>query len=543
MVGQTIVKAFSPPPFQEAITEERIAAIRTMRLCLVAIDLGMIVYVLTSFRQSTVVDYDLMKIIMVFVAPLLALDGFLALFFMRRFHRHYRTLSVVAVLIETSAALVWVQGTGSVSTYYFSVFIAYILFIRLFVGYREAMLAFLVTLLGHTTMFILENAGILPPASLFVAGPGEIYSSSGYRTAGFVAIVGVYLFTFGGSNLIMVSLVSTNRALRAAEKDLVKVAKGAQKGRLTGVVLSDSYELRDLIGRGGMGEIYRARRLKDRSVCAIKVIHPHLVNEQTMVRFKREVEAAKRIPEKITPTILDHHFDDDSEQFLVMEFLQGEDLAALFRRRGKLPLDIVASLVDQIARALDKTHDAGIIHRDLKPHNVFIEQNTDTNKNVRLLDFGISKLDESDSTLTQSHVVLGSPGFMAPEQAIGDSADVGPEADIFGLGAIAYEAVTGERPFRAKQLAQAIHEILNLDPDPPSTRVEGLSQHIDSVVLRALAKDPQDRYQRATEFSRAFEKAITDTDSSSATPTIPEGETIVENGKQALFSVKDHSED
>ncbi len=509
---KNFLKAYSPPSPPEVLSEQKIAAIFKIRFRLIAVALVLEPVFFFKFSQAPRVNADLLYLRESIVIPLLLLDAFLVFVFLRKKTRFYSAISVATIIVEMSASMFALQMGGMIATFLHLFYIAYILGIRIFVGYREGIAAIATFTVYFTAIFVSENMGTLEAASLFVFDRSNFFNWSVFRHAGFFAILWFYIFFFGGTNLILSIMRSTDRALQSAKRTLFKVEKGAQKGRLSGHILSDRYELQDIIGRGGMAEIYRAKRLSDDKECSVKVLHPHLVSEQNILRFRREAEVAKRLPKNVVPSVLDFEFDIEQECFIVMEYLRGEDLGAFLRRKGTLVHSSVIFLIDQTARALDAIHDVGIVHRDLKPQNVFLEQMAVSKKNIKLLDFGISKLDDNaENTLTQPFAVMGSPGFMAPEQALGESSNVGPEADIFGLGAIAYEALTGERPFRSNQLSKAIHEILNVDPDPPSQKVDTLPPEIDDVILKALAKNPQDRYNRASAFSNALIDALNET--------------------------------
>jgi serine/threonine-protein kinase len=177
--------------------------------------------------------------------------------------------------------------------------------------------------------------------------------------------------------------------------------------------------------------------------------------------------------------------------------LSGEDLGAVLRRRMELPLDEVLDLVDKIADALEAAHAAGVVHRDLKPQNVFLLDDTGE---IRLLDFGIAHLQQGEG-FTVTRELLGTPGYMAPEQARGILAEIGPHTDVFALGAIAYRAITGKCPFPSRATAAAIDEAIHLVPPAPSALVSSLPTDVDYVLTLALAKRVSDRYAHPSMFA------------------------------------------
>jgi serine/threonine-protein kinase len=296
----------------------------------------------------------------------------------------------------------------------------------------------------------------------------------------------------------------------ASRRRVAEALAQAGQGRLVGSVLAGRYHLRELLGRGGMGEVYEAVRVSDSEPVAVKVLHPHLAEMPTfMERFRREAVAAEKISERYAPKILEVGQDGDGTPFIVMERLHGEDLATLLRRVGQLPLDIVMAIATQIAEALDAAHASGVVHRDLKPQNVFLLAGK-TPPEIRLLDFGIARVrtEAHGETLTSDSVILGTPGFMAPEQARGAHAEIGAHTDVFALGGIVYRALTGQAAFSSRNPAEAIFEVLNRNPTPPTQIVPGLPPLIDVPIRLALAKSPQERYATATAFTNDLALAV-----------------------------------
>ena len=188
-----------------------------------------------------------------------------------------------------------------------------------------------------------------------------------------------------------------------------------------------------------------------------------------------------------------------------MERLEGSELAALLQDRRNLPLAEVISLVEQLAKGLEAARVAGIVHRDLKPHNVFCARQSDGTSVWKILDFGVSKLADHDGTLTRDQVI-GTPAYMAPEQARGG--DVDHRADVYGLAAIAYRSLTGRAPFSSRDMATVIHDVVYRMPPRPGG-LANLSAAVDSVLAIALCKDPRDRFTTALELARQLGNAAT----------------------------------
>ena len=284
---------------------------------------------------------------------------------------------------------------------------------------------------------------------------------------------------------------------------------GPSIGRLSGSVLAGLYDVHELLGRGGMGEVYQGLRLTDGREVAIKVLHPSLHDHEHMVeRFRREAALAARLPARFVPALYDQGTSPEGLHFMILERLHGEDLGRLLRREGRRPPAEVAGIVDQLAGALDAAHALGIVHRDLKPSNVFVLAGAPADARVRLLDFGIARLFEAGSAEATGHAVLGSPGFLAPEQARGDRAHIGPATDVFALGALTYRALTGENAFRGRDMASAVHEALYFEPAPASDLVPELHHDVDLVLATALAKAPELRQAGAGAFARDLRSAL-----------------------------------
>jgi serine/threonine protein kinase len=403
---------------------------------------------------------------------------------------------------------------------------------RLYFGYTCAVAVTLALVGFHVAAFALEQAGLLTPASLLITPPSPIYDVPLLQYSIMGSVLAVYAAAFGYSNLGALRLRLQAQELRSAQVKLARAKAGAEHGRLSGETLNGSYELGEVVGRGGMGEIYLARRCQDNLECAVKILHPHLTDDQIAItRFQREVEAARRLPPSCVPEVLEISLET-AERYIAMEYLRGEDLGAMLRRSGRLPAAEVAALINELTAAVDAAHDAQLVHRDLKPNNIFLVSDERGTGRIRLLDFGISKLKDSSVDLTMTKAILGSPGFLAPEQAQGESATVGPEADIFAIGAIAHQALTGERPFPAREVAKAIYQVVHVTPLRPSSVVPSLHPDVDAVIGIALAKDPKLRYGRASQFARDLGLAV-------------EGkldEALRERGQRLLGRTADHDQ-
>jgi tRNA A-37 threonylcarbamoyl transferase component Bud32 len=291
--------------------------------------------------------------------------------------------------------------------------------------------------------------------------------------------------------------------LAEARAELDRALKIGGPGRFTEQTIG-SFRLGVLIGRGGMGEVYEAHAIGDRREAAVKLLHPGTLAEPVhLQRFLREAHTASRIDCPHVVRVLEVGTTAGEIPFLAMERLRGHDLAHQLRRQRRLQLQPTKVLVDQIAIGLEAARVAGIVHRDLKPHNVFFAEEGGLRR-WKILDFGVSKSGGS-GTLTQGHVV-GTPAYMAPEQARGE--DVDHRADVYSLAAIIFRCVTGHPVFTGKDVPSTLYEVVYRVPARPSTLAQ-LSGDVDRVLAIGLAKDPRDRFAFALELARWFSAAVT----------------------------------
>ncbi len=274
---------------------------------------------------------------------------------------------------------------------------------------------------------------------------------------------------------------------------------------LVGRLVADRYRIVELIGRGGMGVVYKAEHVHIGKFVALKLLHGELSSERSVARrFRREAEAASRLSSPHTVQIFDYG-ESDGLIYIAMEYIEGEDLGLLLEREGQIPYPRAARFCAQIAAAAAEAHEQGVVHRDLKPENVMVSPVLGHPDFVKVLDFGLAKLREEEAdalTLTRAGHIVGTPYYMAPEQIRGE--DVGPPTDIYAIGAILYRCVAGVPPFTGSAPMNVLTKHLTDQVLPLGLRLDGLPEALDDIVLRALAKDPADRFASATDLRDAL---------------------------------------
>jgi eukaryotic-like serine/threonine-protein kinase len=277
---------------------------------------------------------------------------------------------------------------------------------------------------------------------------------------------------------------------------------------LVGTVLEGAYRITRLIGQGGMGAVYEAVQLRLNKRVAIKLMARDLAaNHQALARFHREAEITSHLGHPHLVTVVDFGQAESGEPYMVMEYLEGEDLDHRLRRVGRMPLDAVVPVVRQVASALNAAHDQGVVHRDLKPGNIFLVQIPGEPDFVKVLDFGVSKMMAARTRLTNVRSTLGTPIYMSPEQASGMVEEIDHRVDQWALACIAWEMLLGRPPFVADDVTALLFQIVKMDPQPLVPRVPGLPPAVETELRRALSKRPADRFPVIRAFSHAFSTA------------------------------------
>jgi len=293
--------------------------------------------------------------------------------------------------------------------------------------------------------------------------------------------------------------------------DTPATVRASSHDDLSGSLLG-SYRITGELNRGGMGAVFRARHELLGKDVAIKLLRPELsANTEMVERFFQEGRVATAIRHPGIVEVFDFGYHEDGRAYLVMEFLDGETLAARLATKGLDEIE-AAVIARGIASALGAAHAKGIIHRDLKPDNIFLVPDPDmpSGERPKVLDFGIAKLAEEDhrrTSRTRTGALMGTPAYMAPEQAKA-AGEIDQRADLYSLGCVLYEMLTGSPPFMAEGAGEIIAMQMFSEPEPPTTRRPGVSAEMARITMRLLRKDPEARFQNAFELVDALSGAI-----------------------------------
>ncbi len=333
---------------------------------------------------------------------------------------------------------------------------------------------------------------------------------------------------------------------------------------LVGTVVSGRFRVDDLIGQGGMGKVYRAQHLALERTVVLKMLKPQLLEDPTLVgRFEREAKAASRLNHPNVIQVLDFgRLENDGTLYIVMEHVQGKDLRLVLRDDWPLAEERLCNIMAQVCSALGEAHVNDVIHRDLKPENVMVEARRDQPDHVKVLDFGIAKIlgpdvpalarqgivrlaDGDQPGLTRHDVVCGTPQYMAPEQATGSALD--ERCDLYAVGVILYQMATGHLPFDGASSMEVLTRHVNEAPVPPRQRQPDapISEAMERLILRALAKDPAMRPQTAEQFrdellavpgqARSAARATTPGRSSTPVPQAAAASAPARRGERVLW--------
>jgi tRNA A-37 threonylcarbamoyl transferase component Bud32 len=417
-----------------------------------------------------------------------------------------RRLVIAGAVLECLSTMLmgWFLGSSNSHMYAFALVI--IILYRVAFDLRVGLIVLGTLFAVWWAVVIAEVAGWIPAQLANVHGVDYVYTDPARQVGSMVFLSVIFLVTFVVANWAVARLRHKDRAIRILREALAASEAGAL-GRHTGRILSGTYQVGGLIAAGGMGEVYRGHHQRTRRPVAIKLLHPHLVDDALLLRrFRREAEITATLGSRNIVEVIDVDIDD-GHPYLVLELLEGEDLMARIAR-APLPLELVGEVVDQLADGLAVAHEAGVVHRDLKPENVFLAGDP-AGLVVKILDFGVSKIRTSATAITQEVALLGTPDFMAPEQAVGVTDEVGPAADIFATGGIVYCALTGRRPFTGASVPAVLRRICDEEPVPVRELRPEVPEAVEQVLAIAMAKDPAQRYTSARELAADLRAAST----------------------------------
>jgi serine/threonine-protein kinase len=295
-----------------------------------------------------------------------------------------------------------------------------------------------------------------------------------------------------------VRLATQRQALLLEARDELDRALRSKRGRFSEQVIG-AYQLGDVLGRGAMGEVYDAIDTRSSTRVAIKLLsHASLGNPNVVLRFFRELRTAASVQSPYVVRVIE--IGEHPVPFLVMERLEGQTLSDLLRKRRLLPPEEVVELVSQVATGISAAAAAGIVHRDLKPQNLFRHHDV-----WKVLDFGVARAVDQGDTLTAGHVV-GTPAYMAPEQASGGSVD--HRTDLYALAAVAYRAFTGQQPFVTSDVAETLYRVVHTRPVRPTLVVPELPADVDAALAIGMAPRPADRFASGAELADALREAV-----------------------------------
>lgn len=273
-----------------------------------------------------------------------------------------------------------------------------------------------------------------------------------------------------------------------------------------GDVLADKYRVERVLGAGGMGVVVAATHLELQELVAVKFLHPEAIESpEAAARFLREARVAVKIRSENVARVIDVGRLENGAPYMVMEYLEGEDLAAQVLR-GPLPIETAVDYVIQACSAMAEAHKVGVVHRDLKPANLFVIQRSDGTPIIKVLDFGISKLsvpDLSDAGLTKTSTMMGSPFYMSPEQ-MRSARDVDVRTDVWALGVILFELLTAQNAFGGTSLPELVANIMTVGPRSLTELRPEVPEGLCRVVYRCLEKEPANRFQNVADLARAL---------------------------------------
>jgi serine/threonine-protein kinase len=382
--------------------------------------------------------------------------------------------------------------------------------------FRATLAVYLTCAIGYAALTLSLMLGVLPDLGLIEASHLTMIE----RSVILVLVEGTLLITFLSSRAtrastlaaierhdrVVRSLAQREALLKEARQDLERALRFNGMGRFSDTVIG-SFRLGTVIGRGAMGEVYAGAHVESQKPAAVKLLHGHaLADPDLLKRFLREAKLASSLDTPHVVKVLEIGGLEAQLPFIAMELLRGEDLADHLRRHRQLSMKKTITLVRHVGRGLEVARAAGIVHRDLKPRNLFYTETGEPEGGHvwKILDFGISKLNDAEATQQTKDMIVGTPGYMAPEQAAGRAVD--HRTDLFALGVIAYRCLTGRPPFTGDHMAETLFQVTHAQPPAPSELVT-LHADVDLVIAIAIAKQKEDRFDSGAQLAAALDAA------------------------------------
>jgi serine/threonine-protein kinase len=367
-------------------------------------------------------------------------------------------------------------------------------------------------IVSYAALGVLLSFGFVDDRGLFLGNYVSLFTRMFAVTAVTLVLTGTWSMARVSRAALREAIERSNAALLLAQQREAQLAEAhhqldramrvavGKPGRYSGA-LAGEYRLGIVIGIGAIGEVYAAEHVSRSEPAAVKLLQANaLARDDLVERILREGDISRRLAHPHVVKVFDVGRLGDGAPYLTMELLRGRDLAARLRQEGQLPADELIRLAREVGAGLQHAHDNGVVHRDLKPLNIF-EASEDRTIRWKLLDFGISKFTTSGGTLTQEGVI-GTPGYMSPEQARGGEVD--HRSDLFSMAVVIYRAMTGQPAFPGENTPQILFDIVYKMPKRPSAAARTVPADVDLVMSVALAKDPEQRFQSAAEFAAAF---------------------------------------
>ncbi len=448
----------------------------------------------------------------VFAMGCCAIAGLVGLYALRVLHdeKRYtpRLIALVGVVFGVS---------GELALFYFGLFTAAVMVLPIgvyFFGLSESRMAARTTYVVGALCYFVLSMGVV--TGLFPdLGPMPIGHLTATWRAFFVVMTQVvfavtYFFARSSRRATELALARMERAHRQLNQReaLLEEARGELEralqpgeGRFTGQAVA-GYLLGEVLGRGGMGEVYAAEHAETHALAAVKLLHPNVLSDASMVqRFVREAELARKVRSPYVAAVLDAGTTDSGLPFVAMDRLVGKDLAWHLRKDPRMSLHRVVELVEHASQALVAIREAGIVHRDMKPHNLMLDEGR--SRTWKVLDFGVSRMEGGGATLTQGALV-GTPAYMAPEQVRLEAVD--HRSDLYALATVAYRALTGKPAFVGEDVAALLYHVVHTAPVRPGATAR-LPEDVDLVMAIAMAKEREDRFEKVEELARALRLA------------------------------------